>query len=357
MRRGKSAGGGGRGWWFGSVAGTVTEGSRLVDQGGEGVEPHRFEGDVGGGGVGAELGDGFGADDGGGDRGPGQQPSERHLVRRQSPAVAESVDLPGDGDLGVGEPRTLEALVAGDLTFEHPQVGEQAAVQRRVGNDRQPEPLAGGSELPFGGPVDQVVLHLRGDGCLQTPVVSDPQGLGDLPGGMVGQADVADLARPDQIVIGGEGLLQWRVRVGVVGVVEIDVVGLQTAETRLDLTDDVAAGQAPIIDAGSDDAVGLRRDHHVVAAATEGAAEDLLCRFTVGGSRGAGPVEDRHVAVHVGGVDEVDAEIDCGADDLVGVLRGGGDAEGGGAETDPGHLDPGRAEDGVLHQPILVFDG
>ena len=81
------------------------------------------------------------------------------------------------------------------------QVGEQAAVQRRVGDDRQPEPLAGGSELTFGGPVDQVVLHLGGDGCVQAPVVGDPQGLGDLPGGMVGQADVADLALPDQVVI------------------------------------------------------------------------------------------------------------------------------------------------------------
>ena len=114
-------------------------------------------------------------------------------------------------------------------------------MQRRVGDDRQPEPLAGGAELSFGGPVDEVVLHLGGDGCLQTAVVGDPQGLGDLPGGMVGQADVADLALPDQIVVGRQGLLQRRVRVGIVGVVEVDVVGLQAAQARLDLTDDVAA--------------------------------------------------------------------------------------------------------------------
>ena len=60
-------------------------------------------------------------------------------------------------------PRRAEALVAGDFTVEHRQVGEQAAVQRRVRDDRQPEPLAGRAELPFGGPVDQVVLHLGGD--------------------------------------------------------------------------------------------------------------------------------------------------------------------------------------------------
>ena len=72
-------------------------------------------------------------------------------------------------------------------------------------------------------------------GAVQTAVVSDPQRAGDLPGGVVGQPDVADLALPDQIVVDRKGLLQRRVRVGVVGVVEVDVVGLQAAQARLDL--------------------------------------------------------------------------------------------------------------------------
>ncbi len=188
-----------------------------------------------------ELFGSLGADDGGGDGRAGQQPGQRDLVRRQSPCAAESLDLPGKGDLGLGEPCSGEALVAGDVAVENAQVGEQAAVQRRVGDDGQPELLAGGREFSFGGPVDEVVLHLGGDGCLLTPVVGDPQGMGDLPGGMVGQADIADLALPDEIVIRRQGLLQRRVRVGIVGVVEVDVVGLQAAQARLDLTDDVAA--------------------------------------------------------------------------------------------------------------------
>ena len=141
----------------------------------------------------------------------------------------------------LAEPCCGEALVAGDVAVENGQVGEQAAVQRGVGDDGQPELLAGGREFSFGGPVDEVVLHLGGDGCLLTPVVRDPQRLGDLPGGMVGQADVADLALPDEIVVRRQGLLQRRVRVGIVGVVEVDVVGLQAAQARLDLADDVAA--------------------------------------------------------------------------------------------------------------------
>ena len=147
-----------------SVAGAVMEGCGLDGQRGERVELRRFELDVGRGGVGAQLVDGLGADDDGGDRRARQQPGQRDLIRLQSPCTAESVDLAGDGDLGVGEPRPPEALVAGDLAVENAQVGEQAAVQRRVGDDRQPELLAGGRELAFGGPVDEVVLHLGGDG-------------------------------------------------------------------------------------------------------------------------------------------------------------------------------------------------
>ena len=224
-----------------SVAGTVVEGRRFGSQGGERGELRRLEPDVGGRGVRAELLGSLGADDRGGDGGAGQQPGQRDLVGGQAPCAAEPVDLAGDGDLGVGEPRCAEALVAGDVAVEDGEVGEEAAVQRGVGDEGEPELLAGRRELPFGGAVDEVVLHLGGDGGLQTPVVGDPQRAGDLPGGVVGQPDVADLALSDEVVVHGQGLLQRGVRVGVVGVVEVDVVGLQAAQARLDLTDDVPA--------------------------------------------------------------------------------------------------------------------
>jgi hypothetical protein len=52
---------------------------------------------------------------------------------------------------------------------------------------------------------------------------------------MVGQADVADLALPDQVVVDGEGLLQRGVGVGEVRVVEVEVIGAQPAQALLDL--------------------------------------------------------------------------------------------------------------------------
>ena len=241
--------------------------------------------DVGRGRVRAQLVRGLGADDDGRDRRARQQPGERDLIRLQSPCTAESLDRAGNGDLGRGEPGPLEALVADDVPVEHAEIGEQAAVQRRVGDDGQPELRAGGRELAFRGPVDQVVLDLHGDGRVQATIVRDPQGTGDLPGGVVGQADVADLALPDEVVVGLEGLLQRGVRVGVVGVVEVEVVGLQAAQAGLDLPDDMPARQAAVVDAVADDAVGLGGDHHLVAATAEGAADELLGGFAVGGGR------------------------------------------------------------------------
>jgi hypothetical protein len=145
-----------------TVAGTVVEGRRFGSQGGERGELRRLEPDVGGRGVRAELLGSLGADDRGGDGGAGQQPGQRGLVGGQAPCAAEPVDLPGDGDLGVGKPRCAEALVAGDVAVEDGEVGEEAAVQRGVGDEGEPELLAGRRELPSGGAVDEVVLHLAG---------------------------------------------------------------------------------------------------------------------------------------------------------------------------------------------------
>src|SRR3954465_14624358 len=107
---GRGAGGGG--WALRSVTGAVMKGCGFGGQRGECVELRRFELDVGRGGVGVELVGSLCADDEGGDARAGQQPCQRHLVRRQPPRAAESLALPGEGDLGVAEPCSGEALVA-----------------------------------------------------------------------------------------------------------------------------------------------------------------------------------------------------------------------------------------------------
>ena len=88
---------------------------------------------------------------------------------------------------------------------------------------------------------------------------------------------------------------------GPVDLVEVDVVGAEPAQAGLALADDPPARVAVMFGSVAHRAVHLGREDDVVAAAGERLADDLL--------RLAG-------GVHVGGVDEVDAGVERGVDDL-----------------------------------------
>jgi hypothetical protein len=133
-----------------------------------------------------------------------------------------------------------------------------------------------------------------------------------------------------------------------VRVVDVDGVGAEAAQAVFDLVDDVPAGQPSC--RVEPTFTGLGRDHHVVASADEGAAEDLLGGFAFSGWWRAGPVEGRGRPVDVGGVEEVDAEIERRMDHTSGFLRVRRDAEPSSAQADLRHLHTSRAEQGVLHR-------
>ena len=121
-------------------------------------------------------------------------------------------------------------------------------------------------------------------------VIGDPQRLDDLPGGVVGQGHVAQLPLPHQIVVDHEGLLQRGVGVREVRVVDVDVVGAEAAQAVLDLLDDVPAREPSC--RVEPTFTGLGRDHHLVAAAGQSAAEDLSAgsRSVAGGAPGRSKV-------------------------------------------------------------------
>jgi hypothetical protein len=73
--------------------------------------------------------------------------------------------------------------------------------------------------------------------------VGDPECLGDLPGRMVGERHISRRSLSHQVVVDREGLFQRRVRVGEVGVVDVDVVGREAPQAMFDLLDDVPARQ------------------------------------------------------------------------------------------------------------------
>ena len=126
------------------------------------------------------------------------------------------------------------------------------------------------------------------------------RGVRDLPAGQVGVPDVADLARGDQLIERGDGLLDRRQRVRRVQLVQVDVVGAQAPEGFLHGEPDVApaalgAGRGAIPHVHPLVAE-LRREHHLVPAALENLAKSEF-RAAV-------------LAVHLGGVEERDAGVD-----------------------------------------------
>ena len=107
-------------------------------------------------------------------------------------------------------------------------------------------------------------------------------GAADRGGAGLGQPDVADLALGDELGQRADGILDGRVRVDPVLVVQVDVVGAQPLEGALDRDADVR--RAAVEDAGAaagvrDDAE-LRRHHDVVAAVLDGPADEFLVGVT-----------------------------------------------------------------------------
>ena len=150
-------------------------------------------------------------------------------------------------------------------------------------------------------------------------------------------ADVAHLAGADQVVERAQGLVDRDVGLGAVDLVEVDPVGLEAAQRRFALLDDVAARVALHVRVfGVHHAVDLRGQDDVVAAAV--ALERL-----------AGHLFAAADAVDIGGIDEVDALIERLVDDGVRVVGRGLAAEHHAAEAEAADLDAGAAEGSEFH--------
>ncbi|GAB3837997.1 hypothetical protein GCM10027610_041080 [Dactylosporangium cerinum] len=128
----------------------------------------------------------------------------------------------------------------------------------------------------------------------------------------LGQADVPDLALLHQPRERAHGVLDGGARVDAVLVVQVDAVGAEAPQRALDGGTDVgrAAVQARLHPAVVGDEAELGGQHHLVAAALQGPADELL-------------VDVR--AVDLRGVDQRDPELDRPVDgaDRLGVVAAG----------------------------------
>src|SRR5262249_59574890 len=128
-----------------------------------------------------------------------------------------------------------------------------------------------------------------------------PQRIDQLPGRHVAAADVAHLALVDEIVERAQRLLDRSERVDEVILVEIDPVGLEPFQARLDRAHDVAARTALELALRVHGASKLRRQDDILATPSEHLAQDRL--------GAAAP------AIDVAAVEERDAEIERLVDD------------------------------------------
>src|SRR6266850_571365 len=101
---------------------------------------------------------------------------------------------------------------------------QRSALQRRPRGDAEPELARHRHELLFDGALEKGVLDLETDECGPAAEARRHVRLGDLPGGRVRDAEVADLSCAHEAIEGGHGLFDRRVNVPVVKPVQVDVV-------------------------------------------------------------------------------------------------------------------------------------
>ena len=93
----------------------------------------------------------------------------------------------------------------------------------------------------------QRVVGLRALEALEAPPLRYAQRLHQLPGLEVRAADVAHLARADQVGQRAQRLVDGGLGVGAVDLVEVDAVGAEPLQARLAGLDDVQPGEAHLV--------------------------------------------------------------------------------------------------------------
>src|SRR5262249_4876461 len=155
----------------------------------------------------------------------------------------------------------------------------------------------------------------------------------------IGAAEEAALALPHQIVERAQGFLDRGLRVWAMQLVKVDPIGVEPLQARLDRVHDIAPRRplelAPVVHRHAE----LAREHDRFALLAENASEPLL--------RAA------FVAIAVGGVDEVDAELDRLFYDAARRRKIDAAAEVIAAEADDGHFERGAAKSALFHRRLI----
>src|SRR6516162_5183400 len=162
----------------------------------------------------------------------------------------------------------------------------------------------------------------------------------DLLRRQVRAAEEAHLSLPHQLVERAQGFLDRSLRVRAMQLVKIDPIGTQPLQARLDRLHDIAPRRPLELAGVIHRQAELARQHDRFALLAENSSEPLL--------RAA------FVAVAVGGVDQVDAELDRPAYDAARRRKIDAAAKIVAAEADDGHLERGAAKPPLVHPDRLA---
>src|SRR6266478_8933735 len=122
--------------------------------------------------------------------------------------------------------------------------GQEAVGERREWDQAEIVGLQYRHHLAIEPARQEAVLLLTRNKVVKAVIPSRPLGLDDLPARQGRAADVADLALADEIVERPQSLLDRRQRIRLVLLVEVDPVGLEAPQARLDLGHDVMPRRA-----------------------------------------------------------------------------------------------------------------
>src|SRR3984957_15657540 len=198
----------------------------------------------------------------------GQEPCDRETCRTTAMCFRDRShhveNLPGpffvhDRKIVASAARICRLLV-------HPAVlaGQQATGKRTPYEQADLFGLQQGNDFPFEIAAGDRVISLKRVESGQVPELADAEGFGEFPCLPVGAADVADLSLLHQGVESAKRLFNRGHGIVAMNLVQIDVVGLQAAETGLHTVHNVAARSPDVIPPRADAAIDLCRDHNIL---------------------------------------------------------------------------------------------
>ncbi len=217
--------------------------------------------------------------------------------------------------------------------------GQHAARQRAIGDDAEPVIAAGRKVLDLRHAVHRVVIGLARHRAVDAEPVADVADLGDAPGAIVRDAEIADLAGAHQIAHRAHGLFQRRRVVFLVQEVDVDVVGAEPFQALVGRLQHPLPRQPAAIGIIAHRVGELCREHPVRSVVGNGAADHLLGVAVVIGIRG---------------VDEIDAGLARLRHDARRGRFVGRAAEHHGAEADRRNLQAAAAKLAVVHRGISL---